>query len=403
MVVLTIHHEVAEAEDTLIGRVVIPSLEPGAEVDEWYPLLNSDGTPQVGGMSDKPSQMHVQLKFEMEGSVNRAQEEDALHAQEQERVRLEQEVQERLRHEQEAQEQERVRQEQERFRQVQEEQQRQAEEERRRVLAAQEQEAEHARQEQALEEAKRQRQELTRAAEEAQHRREVEAEELRRVHEEEANRQREFTHQLAIQAEADKRMQAQAQERLDQDSKDSANAAAHATAPNSVNMQLKLGLDFSAAGQQGSPARAAFEQNLIRDLSNATGLNPVSFRIKNMSPGSVVVDADIHADPSGRGPEPQQVAAELERQARDAYSLLRNGNLTCYTESLSFPSLKPGANIMAPPSLLEAPPSAQHPPQPSMHQAKLFVSVLQARNLPQTDRNGGCHAFCHSSAATCCG
>lgn len=106
-----------------------------------------------------------------------------------------------------------------------------------------------------------------------------------------------------------------------------------------VEMQIKLGLDFSISGAEDSAQRASFEQTLIQDLSNAAGLSAASFRIKGMSPGSILVIVKICRDPSGLGPEPKDAAFELETQAQDENSALRHGTLTCYTESLVFPSL----------------------------------------------------------------
>lgn len=105
-----------------------------------------------------------------------------------------------------------------------------------------------------------------------------------------------------------------------------------------VNVRLKLGMNYSTVGQEGSQARAGLEQTIIQDLSRATGANPACFLIKQLSPGSIIVDAVIHADPSGKGPAAQDVAAELDRQFRDVNSLLRNGTVTCYLEAIAFPS-----------------------------------------------------------------
>ena len=110
-----------------------------------------------------------------------------------------------------------------------------------------------------------------------------------------------------------------------------------------VDLQLKLGLDFMAAGEQGSPARALFEQNLTRDLSQATSVHSNRFLIKKVSPGSVIVDLEIvkNFNSWDMGPEPQHVAADLERQVNDPNSPLRNGWLTCYAVAIVFPSYLP--------------------------------------------------------------
>jgi len=153
------------------------------------------------------------------------------------------------------------------------------------------------------------------------------------------------------------------------------------TAGYAVDLQLRLALDLSVAGPVGSPTRAAFEHDLLDDLAQASGLGADSFRIKKLSAGSIIVDAEIYRDPSGMGPDPKHVAAEFERQARDPNSPLSRGKLTCYLESIVF---RPPAGQPMP---------AVFPPKPGMHQARLAVSVLQARNLPQTHQDG-CNAFC---------
>ena len=43
-----------------------------------------------------------------------------------------------------------------------------------------------------------------------------------------------------------------------------------------VKMNLRLGLDFSAAGQEGSPLRKSFQDRLGLDLAEATGADPGS-------------------------------------------------------------------------------------------------------------------------------
>lgn len=76
---------------------------------------------------------------------------------------------------------------------------------------------------------------------------------------------------------------------------------------------------------------------LVGDLSRASNVHPASFRITNISAGSLLVDTDleIRADPAGRCPPPADIAAELERQAADPRSLLRRGSLTCQIESIT--------------------------------------------------------------------
>ena len=396
LVFMTVHHEVSGAEDTAIGRILVPALQPGEQLDDWFPLLDKDGAPLMGGMSEKPSQIRVQMTYEAGGATNGVAEAAAARqVQEQEQRHLDEEAQEhqrvRLQEEhallQEEQERSRLQGEHALL-----DAQRQHDEARRQHEEEEAREAERVRYELALEEAQRQREQLTRAAVEAQGLREEDEAHQRCIAEEhEDQRQRAYMEQQRIQAEAEKQMQAEAQERQ---AKARRNDALPLGVP-AVGMQLKLGLDFAAAGHHATPTRTAFEQNLLRDLCNSSGAHPACFRITKMSPGSVIVNAEIHADPSGRGPAPEQIAANLERQAQDASSPLRRGNLTCYIEGIAFNVLSDTAARWPDHKALPA----VYPPRPSLHQAKLIVEVVQAKNLPHTDGEsgggrGGCHTFC---------
>jgi hypothetical protein len=101
-----------------------------------------------------------------------------------------------------------------------------------------------------------------------------------------------------------------------------------------AGMSIKLALSFSAAGQFGTPSRVAFEKELAKDLANASGvLMPSSFLIKNVCPGSVIADVELQS--THEGPDPHDVARELEAQATDARSPLRAGIITRFTESIT--------------------------------------------------------------------
>ena len=65
-----------------------------------------------------------------------------------------------------------------------------------------------------------------------------------------------------------------------------------------VEVQVRLAMSFSAAGQQGSAARALFEESVVEDLARASGFSASNFVVKKVSPGSVVVDLEIHHDSS---------------------------------------------------------------------------------------------------------
>jgi hypothetical protein len=58
-------------------------------------------------------------------------------------------------------------------------------------------------------------------------------------------------------------------------------------------VQLRLALAFASVGHVGSALRTAFEETLVRDLATATGVEPATFRITQVSAGSVVVDLEI--------------------------------------------------------------------------------------------------------------
>jgi hypothetical protein len=115
---------------------------------------------------------------------------------------------------------------------------------------------------------------------------------------------------------------------------DAAHALGDQAVSRHVDIQVKLGLDFDAIGQFSSLQRAELERTLARDLSYASALPSVSFCIQKMSRGSIIVDIQIHPDPSGSGPIPSDAAMDLERQAMNPSSLLRRGVLTCYTEAI---------------------------------------------------------------------
>jgi DNA repair exonuclease SbcCD ATPase subunit len=109
-----------------------------------------------------------------------------------------------------------------------------------------------------------------------------------------------------------------------------------------VDMVMKLGLNFSAAGEEGSTSRRFFEKSLVQDLANASGMAATNFKVRNMSPGSVIVDIRVFPD-AVRGLDPEHVVKDLEAQADDAGSQLMNGILTRYTQSLTL-SARPGSN-----------------------------------------------------------
>ena len=63
-----------------------------------------------------------------------------------------------------------------------------------------------------------------------------------------------------------------------------------------VEVRLKLNMDFQVTGQEGSGTRKTFEKEITQDLADASGASQQCFRIKSISPGSVVVDVQIVSD-----------------------------------------------------------------------------------------------------------
>jgi len=100
-----------------------------------------------------------------------------------------------------------------------------------------------------------------------------------------------------------------------------------------VDMSLNLSLPFEAAGKEGSMERSAFEKQLKEDLAHSSGMPTSSFAIKNLAmtelASSFLLDLSITPHQiTASGPEPLEVAVELEKQAQDHTSRLRNAALT---------------------------------------------------------------------------
>ena len=102
-----------------------------------------------------------------------------------------------------------------------------------------------------------------------------------------------------------------------------------------ASFRMVLGLEYSSIGADGSAQRVAFRNELQQDFANASGLPPSSFVLKRLSPGSVLVDCDIHPDPAQRGPDPVSAAIILEQQTRDPNSQLRTGSLTRFASGMT--------------------------------------------------------------------
>ena len=89
----------------------------------------------------------------------------------------------------------------------------------------------------------------------------------------------------------------------------------------STKISLSLDLNLNDIEQ--------FKIDVIKDLSNASGLPEANFKIINMS-GSIILEIEILPDLTGNYPTPSIVSLELEKQMLYDSSLLRTGNVTKY-------------------------------------------------------------------------
>jgi len=106
-----------------------------------------------------------------------------------------------------------------------------------------------------------------------------------------------------------------------------------------VEMTIKLALDFREAGKAGSAERVTFKDNLTQDLSSASGWAPHLFEVVRVSAGSIVVDTLVHQDSYDRNLNPMLVATNLQKQAKQADSLLLSGLLTRHCEGILLPTV----------------------------------------------------------------
>jgi hypothetical protein len=104
--------------------------------------------------------------------------------------------------------------------------------------------------------------------------------------------------------------------------------------PEAVQLMLTLGLDFSAAGCEGSEEQEVFKHHVAADLAAATGLPPAQFCIMKLSPGSIILEIQILPNPSIISPEPKSIALHLKNQAALPTSPLFQGKLTIHTKCI---------------------------------------------------------------------
>jgi hypothetical protein len=93
-----------------------------------------------------------------------------------------------------------------------------------------------------------------------------------------------------------------------------------------VEMNLRLNMQFQAAGQEGSLQRRNFIRDLRQDLADASGMGTSVFNILMVSPGSIVVDMNA----------PEKAFQEIYRQSLDPNSRLSSGKVTRFTHKIIF-------------------------------------------------------------------
>jgi len=98
--------------------------------------------------------------------------------------------------------------------------------------------------------------------------------------------------------------------------------------------RMTLGLDFSKCGDEGTVLRNGFTDRLLQDLGDAAGTAPSNFCILRFAPGSIILDLQVRPDPMGKGLVPMLVVRDLQRQVDDPRSLLRNGAISRYVQSI---------------------------------------------------------------------
>ena len=83
-------------------------------------------------------------------------------------------------------------------------------------------------------------------------------------------------------------------------------------------IRMKLAMPFDQCGLDGSVQRHMFKQGVTSDLAMAAKLPASFFNIVSLSPGSILVDTEIDADPSVAAArrDPLVAALDLQNQAR---------------------------------------------------------------------------------------
>ena len=104
------------------------------------------------------------------------------------------------------------------------------------------------------------------------------------------------------------------------------------------SMTVELDLDYRTTIGGGPDVRQKFEEDFIDDLAEASRLPKETFRILNVSPGSIVIVVEVLPDLTGNRERPEDTILGLIQQAQDRNSALLAGRITSKTTQLALTS-----------------------------------------------------------------
>jgi hypothetical protein len=117
----------------------------------------------------------------------------------------------------------------------------------------------------------------------------------------------------------------------------------------SADISITLDLEYESIGEEDSPARKSFNEDIQLDLASASGYPAANFHIKQISRGSIIVDIVIkpvnNASLADQMRTPHSVAADLHRQSMIEDSAYKSGFLTRHAKSFSYLPRAPGNGI----------------------------------------------------------
>ena len=109
----------------------------------------------------------------------------------------------------------------------------------------------------------------------------------------------------------------------------------------SALLTMLVHVDISRAGEPGTPMRAEFEDQLLKDLTLASGVPRDKILLKKL-----IVTKHTHftvellASEDDGTYDPQSVVGDLEKQAHNRSSALKQGKITMYVDGISLPTLE---------------------------------------------------------------